>query len=141
MEFISKSVQETIEFASEFATSLKGGEVITLSGDLGAGKTVFSKGIAKGLGITQTVTSPTFTIMCQYLDGRLKLYHFDMYRVTSWEDLYSTGYFEYLEAGGVVAVEWSENIEFALPENTITIKIEPISEDERNITVIGGERF
>ena len=136
MEFISKSVEDTINFASEFAQNLTGGTVITLSGDLGAGKTVFAKGIAKGLGITQTVVSPTFTIMCEYLGGRLKLYHFDMYRLGSGVEAEEFGFSEYiLDKTSVSLIEWAENVSSIIPQNAIKIKIEKIDENLRKITV------
>ena len=91
--------------------------------------------LALGLGFTGEVSSPTFAIINEYLGGRLNLYHFDMYRVNSWEDLYSTGFFDYLQEGGVLAVEWSENIESALPDDTIRVKIERIDDNVRRITV------
>ena len=104
------------------------------------GKTCFVKGLAKGLGFSGEVTSPTFAIVNEYIGGRLNLFHFDMYRITGWDDLYSTGFFEYRDAGGVVAVEWSENIAGALEgENVISVAIERISENERKITISGGE--
>ena len=117
--YYTDSAEQTKKVAEGIAEKLNGGEVIAMKGDLGAGKTCFVSGLAAALGFSGEVTSPTFAIINEYLGGRLNVYHFDMYRVTSWEDLYSTGYFEYLEAGGVVAVEWSENIEAALPEQYI----------------------
>ena len=121
--YYTDSAEQTKKVAEGIAEKLNGGEVIAMKGDLGAGKTCFVSGLAAALGFSGEVTSPTFAIINEYLGGRLNVYHFDMYRVTSWEDLYSTGYFEYLEAGGVVAVEWSENIEAALPEEYITVEI------------------
>ena len=136
MEFLSKSVEDTLQFASQMAEQFKGGEVVTLSGDLGAGKTVFSKGIAKGLGIKQTVTSPTFTIMCQYLEGRLKLYHFDMYRLSSGVEAEEFGFSEYiLDSESVSLIEWSENIQSILPKNVIKVIIEKIDDNTRLIKV------
>ncbi|MBR4073321.1 MAG: tRNA (adenosine(37)-N6)-threonylcarbamoyltransferase complex ATPase subunit type 1 TsaE, partial [Clostridia bacterium] len=101
----------------------------------GMGKTCFVRGLAKGLGFSGTVTSPTFALVNEYLGGRLNLYHFDMYRVESWEDLYSIGYFDYLSSGGVLAVEWSENIELALEENTVFIDIINTGEKSRIIKI------
>ncbi|MBR5451388.1 MAG: tRNA (adenosine(37)-N6)-threonylcarbamoyltransferase complex ATPase subunit type 1 TsaE [Clostridia bacterium] len=135
--YSTNSAEETKKVASEIASELVGGEVIAMKGDLGAGKTCFVSGLAAALGFLGEVTSPTFAIINEYLGGRLNVYHFDMYRVTSWEDLYSTGYFEYLEAGGVTAVEWSENIEAALPENYITVEILKNSDGGRIINVEG----
>ncbi|MBO4694196.1 MAG: tRNA (adenosine(37)-N6)-threonylcarbamoyltransferase complex ATPase subunit type 1 TsaE [Clostridia bacterium] len=134
--FVSSCKSDTLNFAADFSKSLSGGEVIALSGGLGAGKTCFVKGLAQGLGYAGTVTSPTFAIVNEYVGGRLSLFHFDMYRITGWDDLNSTGYFEYLRSGGILAIEWSENIEGALEgENVIRINIEPLSENERKITV------
>lgn len=137
-EFLSHSPLDTESFAEELSKSLSGGEVIAFSGNLGMGKTCFVRGLARGLGFSGDVTSPTFAIINEYIGGRLPLYHFDMYRVTGWDDLYSTGYFEYSESGGVLAVEWSENIEAALPEDAIRVEISAISENDRKITVTGG---
>ena len=136
-EFISHSPEETKKIAEEFSKTLKGGEVVAFTGNLGAGKTCFTSGLAKGLGFLGRVTSPTFALMNEYSGGRLNVFHFDMYRISSWEDLYSTGYFEYLEAGGVVAVEWSENIEAALPEKYITVEILKNADGGREINVEG----
>ena len=133
--YLSDSPQKTEEIAKDFAKTLKGGEVIAFRGNLGMGKTCFTRGLALGLGSTDTVTSPTFALVNEYLSGRLPLYHFDMYRVSGWEDLYSTGFFDYIEQGGVLACEWSENIENALPENTIFVEFERLSDTERKITI------
>lgn len=137
-EYYSSSPEQTEAIAYKLAESFSGGEVIAFTGGLGMGKTCFVRGLAKGLGYKGEVNSPTFTIVNEYLGGRLDLFHFDMYRISSWEDLYSCNFFEYTEYGGVSAVEWSENIENALPQNTIYIKIENISENERKITVERG---
>lgn len=137
---ITNSALETESFAAEFAKSVKSGTVIAMNGDLGAGKTCFTRGFAKGMGFSGDVNSPTFAIVNVYTGGRLDIYHFDMYRITSWDDLYSTGYFEYLEAGGVLVIEWSENIEAALPDNTVTVTIEKLSDESRKITVKNGEK-
>lgn len=135
--YYTDSAEQTKKVAEGIAEKLNGGEVIAMKGDLGAGKTCFVSGLAAALGFSGEVTSPTFAIINEYLGGRLNVYHFDMYRVTSWEDLYSTGYFEYLEAGGVVAVEWSENIEAALPEQYITVEILKNADGGREINVEG----
>ena len=134
-EFISHSQKETEQFAASLASKLKKNAVLAFSGDLGAGKTCFVRGLANGLGFTGTVNSPTFSLVNEYLGGRLPLYHFDMYRIETWDDLETTGFFEYLNEDGILAVEWSENIENALPENTIRIEIQPIHENARKITV------
>lgn len=135
----TNSAEQTKAVAAELAQILSGGEVIAMQGDLGAGKTCFVSGLAEALGFCGEVSSPTFAIINEYLGGRLNVYHFDMYRVSSWEDLYSTGFFEYIEAGGVTAVEWSENIEAALPEKYITVCINKLSDGGRSITVEGVE--
>lgn len=136
---MSDSPATTKKIAATLADTLKGGEVIAFYGDLGMGKTCFTTGLAEGLGFTGEVSSPTFAIINEYLGGRLNLYHFDMYRVNGWEDLYTTGYFEYIESGGVLAVEWSENIESALPDNTIKVTIKRIDESLREITIERGD--
>ncbi len=133
--FVSRSVAETEKIAEDFAKTLSTGSVIAMRGDLGAGKTCFTRGFAKGLGFDGDVNSPTFAIVNEYLGGRLPLYHFDMYRINGWEDLYSTGYFEYMESGGVLIIEWSENIESALPDDVITVTIENLGDSERRITI------
>ena len=107
---------------------------------MGAGKTAFTRGLARGLGITDAVTSPTYTIVNEYLTGRLPLFHFDMYRLRSAEDLFDIGWEDYLERGGVCAVEWSENVEDAL-EDPIQVTIEKLDENSRKITVEGGKPF
>lgn len=134
-KFISQSPKQTENFAKNFATNLKGSEVIAFKGSLGMGKTCFIKGLARGLGFKGEVNSPTFAIVNEYLGGRLNLFHFDMYRVETWEDLYSVGFFEYMTMGGVIAVEWSENIEEALPNNTIYIEFEYVDENTRVIKI------
>ena len=132
-EFISCSPEETQKIAAELAETLKGGEVIAFKGDLGMGKTCFTRGLAEGLGFKGEVNSPTFAIMNEYKGGRLDLYHYDMYRISSWEDLEAVGFFDYCASGGVVAVEWSENIEAALSGEIITVTITRIDDDKRNI--------
>ncbi len=139
--FISNSPAETKKIAQKLAATLNGGEVIAFYGDLGLGKTCFVTGLAEGLEFTGEVSSPTFAIINEYIGGRLDLYHFDMYRVSGWDDLYSTGYFEYMESGGVLAVEWSENIQSALPENHIKITIKRLNDTRREITIDRGENL
>lgn len=134
-EFVSFSTEDTANIAAALSSSLTGGEVIALYGDLGVGKTYFVKGIAAGLGFMGEVTSPTFNIVNEYFGGRFDIYHFDMYRVTGWDDLYSTGYFEYTESGGIVITEWSENIENALPEQLIRVTITRDGEEKRRIVI------
>ncbi len=138
MEFITNSPGQTEEIGIKLAEKLKPGAVIAYWGDLGAGKTAFTRGLARGLGIQDPVTSPTYTIVNEYLSGRLPLFHFDMYRLHSADDLFDIGWDDYLERGGVCAVEWSENVEDAL-ENPITVTIEKLGEESRKITITGGE--
>ncbi len=135
MRFNSHSPAETEQIAADFSESCHAGTVIAMKGDLGAGKTCFVRGFARGMGYKGDVNSPTFALVNEYKGGRLDVYHFDMYRVSGWEDLYTTGYFDYLETGGVLIVEWSENIEAALPDDTVTVSIENVSETDRLITV------
>lgn len=138
VEFISNSPNDTEDFAFSLADKFQSRTVIAFVGDLGMGKTCFVRGLARGLGYKGDVTSPTFSLVNEYVGGKLNLYHFDMYRVKSWEDLYSTGFFDYLDLGGVLAVEWSENIKAALPEDTVYITISKLSDLSRRITVTGG---
>ena len=138
-KYITSSPEETEKLGFKLGKKLCGGEVIAYRGGLGMGKTCFTRGVAAGLGYYVEVTSPTFALINEYLGGRIPLYHFDMYRISGWEDLYSTGFFEYLEQGGVIAAEWSENIENALPENTITVSIKSLGDEKREITVNGIE--
>ena len=133
--FMSDSPLRTEKIAATFAERLKGGEVVAFRGDLGMGKTCFTRGLAAGLGYSGEVTSPTFALINEYIGGRIPLYHFDMYRVSGWEDLYSTGFFDYIAEGGVLACEWSENIENALPDNTIYVEFTRIDDTKREITI------
>lgn len=135
IEYISNSPNETEKIAEDFSNNLSGGEVIAFKGNLGLGKTCFTRGLAKGLGFQGYVTSPTFALINEYLGGRLNIYHFDMYRISSWDELYSCGFFEYIDLNGVVVVEWSENIENALPQDTIYIEIENLGETKRKIII------
>ena len=134
-QYISKSPSDTENIGKALGEKIKDGVVIAFKGGLGMGKTCFTRGLAKGLGSSDTVTSPTFALINEYLSGRLPLYHFDMYRISGWEDLYSTGFFDYIAEGGVLACEWSENIENALPENTIFVEFERIDDSTRKITL------
>ncbi len=138
-KYITSSPEETEELGFKLGKKLRGGEVIAYRGGLGMGKTCFTRGLASGLGYKGEVTSPTFALINEYSGGRLPLYHFDMYRISGWEDLYSTGFFEYLDMGGVIAAEWSENIENALPENTITVSFKALADEKREITINGIE--
>ena len=116
---------------------LQPGSILAYEGDLGAGKTAFTRGLARGLGATEQVTSPTYTIVNEYLSGRMPLFHFDMYRLSSSDDLWDIGWEDYLERGGVCAVEWSENVADAM-EDAITVCIQNTGEDSRKITITGG---
>lgn len=136
--YITNSPEETEELGFRLAKSLKGGEVVAFRGGLGMGKTCFTRGLARGLGFNGDVTSPTFALINEYIGGRLPLYHFDMYRISGWEDLYSTGFFDYIEQGGVIAAEWSENIENALPESTVTVTFVRLGDNKREITLNGA---
>lgn len=118
----SYSYEDTACIAKEFADGLKGGEFVAMYGELGAGKTAFVQGVARALGITRHVTSPTFTIVNEY-EGRLPLYHFDVYRISDPDEMYEIGYEDYLGMGGVCIVEWSELIEELFPEEYIRITI------------------
>lgn len=137
IEVITNSPTETEAFGEKIAKRLTGGEIIAFKGSMGMGKTCFTRGLARGLGFTGQVTSPTFALVNEYVGGRLPLYHFDMYRIESWEDLYSSGYFDYVETGGIIAAEWSENIEGALEGKVITVRICRLDENTRKITVEG----
>ena len=141
-EFISKSEHDTEELGRRFASGLPGGTVVAMYGDLGAGKTAFTRGLAQGLGITDPVTSPTYTIVNEYLSGRIPLFHFDMYRLSSSDELFDIGWEDYLSRGGVCAVEWSENVEDALQDAIrVTIEKDADEPDTRHITITGGPRF
>lgn len=138
MEYITNSPAQTEAVGQALAKVLKPGAVVAYRGGLGAGKTAFTRGLAKGLGVTDSVTSPTYTIVNEYLSGRMPLFHFDMYRLGSADDLFDIGWEDYLERGGVCAVEWSENVDEAM-ENAVYVTIERLSEDRRRITVEGGD--
>ena len=138
MEFITNSPEETERVGAALGAVLAPGSILAYEGDLGAGKTAFTRGLARGLGATEQVTSPTYTIVNEYLSGRMPLFHFDMYRLASADDLWDIGWEDYLERGGVCAVEWSENVAEAM-ENAITVRIEKLGEDTRRITIEGGE--
>lgn len=137
---VTNSAAETEKFARELAASLKPDDVLAFYGGLGMGKTTFVRGLALGLGSLDEVSSPTFSLVHEYRSTP-KLYHFDMYRVTSFDDLYSTGFFDYLETGAILAIEWSENIEDALPDRTIRVTFERLEEEKRRITLEGGGQF
>ena len=137
LRFYSSCVSETEAIAEKLGKTLKNGNVVAYFGGLGMGKTAFTRGLAKGMGITADVASPTFAIVNDY-GGNPPLVHFDMYKVDSWDDLYSSGFFDYLDMGAVLAVEWSENIENALPDDTIKVIIQQgDNETDRIITIEG----
>lgn len=138
-EYITKSEKETEALGEQLAKTLEGGTTVAFLGSMGMGKTCFIRGIARGMGYTGEVTSPTFSLVNEYLGCRLNLYHFDMYRVSHWEDLYSTGFFDYLEQGGILLVEWSENVKAAIPNDALFINIERIDDTTRKITLCKGE--
>jgi tRNA threonylcarbamoyladenosine biosynthesis protein TsaE len=132
----TNSDKETMAAGEAFAAILKAGDVVALSGDLGAGKTVFVKGIARGLNVEEMVTSPTFTIVREY-EGRMPLYHFDVYRIGDADEMEDTGYFDYICGEGVVVVEWAEKIKALLPENRIDVTLEKTGDETRNILIKG----
>ena len=138
MEFLTNSPAETEAIGEKLASILTPGTVIAYRGDLGAGKTAFTRGLARGLGASDMVTSPTYTIVNEYLSGRIPLFHFDMYRLSSADDLWDIGWEDYLDRGGVCAVEWSENVEEAM-EGAVRIRIEKHGEETRRITIEGGD--
>ena len=140
MKFITHSPEETRRLGEALAKVLTPGTVIAYRGDLGAGKTAFTGGLARGLGCDEPVTSPTYTIVNEYLGGRLPLFHFDMYRLRSSDDLWDIGWEDYLERGGVCAVEWSENVADAM-EDPIFVIIEKAGDTCRHITIEGGENL
>ena len=140
MKFTTNSPAETEAIGAALGKTVKPGTVIAYRGDLGAGQTAFTRGLARGLGCTDMVTSPTYTIVNEYLNGRMPLFHFDMYRLSSSDDLWDIGWEDYLERGGVCAVEWSERVEDAL-EDAINITIEKTGEESRRITIEGGDNL
>ena len=138
VEFVTNSKLETEELGARLAARLEPGAVVAFTGDLGAGKTAFTRGLARGLGIPDRVTSPTFTIVNEYEGGRLPLFHFDMYRLASSEELFDIGWEDYLVRGGVCAVEWSENVSDALEEDVISVEICRGEAESRRIIHIEG---
>ena len=136
MQITTHSADETQALGQKLASRLAPGDVIAYFGDLGAGKTAFTRGLAQG------VTSPTYTIVNEYLSGRIPLFHFDMYRLSSSDELFDIGWEDYLSRGGVCAVEWSENVEDALQDAIrVTIEKDADEPDTRHITITGGPRF
>lgn len=133
---ITKTVEETEQLGYKLGKSLNGNEVIAMYGDLGAGKTAFTRGIVSGLGINDDVSSPTYSLVNEYR-GLYNVFHFDMYRISSWEDLDSIGFFDYLD-NGVLVIEWSENIDGALPNDKISVTIKKGSSENERIIEIEG---
>lgn len=141
MRIITHSPEETIKAAEKLGRLLKAGDMIAYKGGLGAGKTTFTRGIAIGMGLGDSVTSPTFALVNEYRGERINLYHFDMYRIESEEDLESTGFYDYPFEDNIAAVEWSENIAGFLPKDTVYITINTVGENEREIIIEDGGRF
>lgn len=138
MRVVSKSEQETRDLARRIAEKLDPGDVILFSGEMGAGKTAFTKGLAEYFGTDEEVSSPTFALVHEY-PGRVPIYHFDLYRISGFDDLYAIGFFDYLDRDGILVVEWSENVpelESEL-ENAVRISIKKPSENEREFTILG----
>ena len=140
MEYITGSPEETEALGVALAEKLLPGTILAYEGDLGAGKTAFTRGLARGLGASDRVTSPTYTVVNEYLSGRLPLFHFDMYRLESSDDLWDIGWEDYLLRGGVCAVEWSENVRDAM-EDAVWVRIEKLDDSTRKITVTGGNGY
>ena len=138
MEFITHNPAETEAVGAALARALHPGAVIAYRGDLGAGITAFTRGLARGLGCSEQVTSPTYTIVNEYLSGKMPLFHFDMYRLGSADDLWDIGWDDYLDRMGVCAVEWSENVDEAM-EDAIFVTIEKLGDEDRRITIEGGD--
>ncbi len=138
-EYITKSYEETLELAKKLAGELGKGSVIGFLGDLGSGKTAFTSGFVKGLGINAEVSSPTFAICNDYIGKNDRVYHFDMYRIDGWDDLYSCGYYDYLDTDAYILCEWSENIFGALPDDAVIIKIDKLGENERSFKIMTKE--
>jgi len=141
MEFITHSRAETEALGARLANALDGGQVVAFTGDLGAGKTAFVSGMARSLGVEERVTSPTFTIVNEYEGGRLPLFHFDMYRLDSADELFHIGWEDYLARGGVCAVEWSENVAGAIEPDAVRVSILRGSRDNDRIITIEGVKL
>lgn len=142
MELTTFSAEQTERVGAALAVHLHSGDIVAYYGDLGAGKTAFTRGLASGLGIQECVTSPTYTIVNEYLGGRLPLFHFDMYRLGSSDELFDIGWEDYLVRGGICAVEWSENVEDALMGSIrVAIHKDAANNDKRTIEILGGDRF
>lgn len=141
MTIFTHSAEETISLGMKIGSLLHGGEVIAYRGDLGTGKTTITRGISLGMGLGDQVTSPTFAIVNEYHGSKLSLYHFDMYRISSAEDLETAGFFDFMNDKSVIAAEWSENVQDELPDNTIYISITRIDDNTRKIEIWGDDRF
>ena len=140
MEFVTHSREETEALGGRLADALDRGRVVAFTGDLGAGKTAFVSGMARALGVEERVTSPTFTIVNEYEGGRLPLFHFDMYRLDSADELFHIGWGDYLARGGVCAVEWSENVAEAIEDGAVRVSmVRGDGDDDRIITIEGVE--
>lgn len=137
-EYISESISDTEKIAAEIAEKLKGGGFLALYGEMGAGKTAFVRGLVKALcpECLPLVHSPTFAIVNEYIGRNVRIYHFDLYRLRDEDDLLSTGFYDYIEGGGIIVTEWSENFETAIPPEAIKLKIERTGENERRFTLI-----
>ena len=135
---ITDREEDTEELGCRLAQKLWPGAVVAFTGDLGAGKTAFTRGMARGLGIRERVTSPTFTIVNEYEGGRLPLFHFDLYRLLSSDELFDIGWEDYLSRGGICAVEWSENVADALEDGTVRVEIRRGERDSQRIITIEG---
>ncbi len=137
MTYTSNSVEETIKIAEEFAKQLKIGDTILYTGEMGAGKTHFTKGIAKHFGIEKGVSSPTFALVNEYIGNEVNVFHFDLFRINTYDDLYAIGFFDYFDRDGILAVEWSENISNLSDylENVWLVDIAKTGEESREITI------
>ena len=135
-EFVTHSYEEPLQMAADFAKTVKKGTVIGFIGGLGMGKTAFTSGFVKGLGISADVSSPTFAICNEYIGNDCRVYHFDMYRIESWDDLYSTGFFDYIDSGAYILAEWSENVFGALPDDSVIIEIEKLGDNDRRFKIM-----
>lgn len=141
MRIITHSPQETIDIAEKLGALLRKGDIIAYKGNLGAGKTTFTRGLAVGLGLDDIVTSPTFALVNEYCGEKLSMYHFDMYRIETEGDLESSGFYDYDFENNIAVIEWSENIDGFLPENTIYITINAVGDTDREIITEDGGRF
>jgi len=138
MQIVSESVADTIRIGAKIAKYLHRGDILCLFGDLGSGKTVFVKGLASGLGVKKNkIISPSFILLCQYLDGRLPLYHLDLYRLKALPDIYSLGYEDYLYADGVSVIEWPQRFKYLLPEKYLKVEFLIKSDTKRRIKFSG----